>query len=311
MQLSVVIPAYDEVLNIPYTINEILEVLKKMKFEANYEIIVVDDHSTDDTFLKVSELRNPQIKCMRLSKRSGSHIALRAGIKSAKGDYVLIFSADGQHDPACLPEMIEKLRIGANVVWAYRKNRKNELWVLRKFAELFYKTLIWMGGVENKAIDMSRADFFMIDKKVIDAINSFDEQHIAIFGLIVWVGFKHDFIVYERRLRRSGKSKWSFKRRLSIAMDWILSFSGLPLKLMIVVGTMFALFSFIYGIIVIVNALVGRPIQGWSSLMVVLLLIGGIQMIMFGIMGEYIWRNLQESRKRRLYFIESSTEQVS
>ncbi len=308
--LTIIIPAYNESPNILQTINEILDVLGKTEFALKYEFIVVDDHSSDDTFLKVRQQGDPRLKCIRLSRRGGSHTAIRAGMKLAKGDYVLCVSADGQDDPSCLPVMIEKLKSGTDVVWAYRKNRKNESWVLKKTAELFYKILIWVSGVENRMIDLSRADFFILNKKVIDAVNSCEEHYTSVFGLILWTGFQHDSVVYDRRLRRSGKTKWNFSRKLGLAMDWILSFSGLPLKMMTVVGVIFALFSFIYGIIVVVNVFVGRPVEGWSSLMVALLLIGGIQMIMFGVMGEYLWRNLQESRKRKLYFIESSTEKV-
>lgn len=304
---TVIIPAFNEDNNISQTIDEVLDVLSKTDFLDNYEIIVVDDHSTDGTFAKVAQRNNHRIKCIRLSKRSGSHTALRAGIKLAQGEYVLCIPADGQYDSPSLLKMIEKSRSGVNVVWAYRENRKNESLVLRKTAEIFYKVLIWMGGIENSEIDLSRADFFLVDRKVIDAINTCEEHYTSVFGLIMWAGFKHGVVSYNRRLRRSGKSKWNLSRRIGLAVDWIISFSGAPLKVMTLVGFIFAVSSFIYGIFVMINALRGHSVEGWSSLMFVLLFSGGIQMIMFGVIGEYIWRNLQESRRRKLYFIEQST----
>lgn len=307
MSLSVVIPAFNEALNIVSTVQEAANVIRATRFVSDYEFIVVDDHSSDATFQAVSDMNDPKVKCIRLSRRCGSHTALRAGMSISKGDYVLVISADGQDDPNTLGVMIDKLDSGANVVWAYRKNRESESWLVRKTAEAFYGFLSWIGGTSDASVDLSQAGFFILDSKVKVAINSCKEQFTALFGLILWSGFRHDHVYYDRRARKFGKSKWNFKRRLDIAKDWIVAFSGVPLRLMTFLGSIFAFGSFIYGILVVRNFFTGRPIEGWSSLMVVVLLIGGIQMIMLGVIGEYLWHTLQESRQRPLYFIERQT----
>lgn len=307
--LSMVIPAYNEAANIETTINEIINALSTTPYHENYEIIVVDDHSDDHTYQVVAEMDNLHVHCLRLSRRSGSHTALRAGLTHAKGEGVICISADGQDTPTAIPKMIQKWHDGNHIVWALRHIRE-ETWQVKFFAMLFYKLLTILTSNSSNEIDLSRADFYLLDRRVIDAINVSQERNTSLFGLIVWSGFQQEFVEYERRARRSGKSKWNFKSRFRLASDWIIAFSGLPLKLMTITGFMVASLGFLYTIFLIINALVGNPAEGWSSVMVAILVLGGLQMLMFGIMGEYIWRNLDESRKRPLYFIEKSTKWI-
>lgn len=307
MKISIVVAAYNESGNIKATIQEFFSVLNKISDIEGIEIIVVDDHSRDNTFGLIKEMNDPRVKSLRLSRRCGSHIALRAGIKEATGSAVLCISADGQDDPNCFKEMLEKWRSGVSVVWALRKIRKGEPWYIRKPAELFFKLLLWLLNKEKIGIDLFRADFFLLDRSVVNAINACPERNTSLFGLILWLGFKQDSIEYNRRIRLSGSSKWSFRSRFNLAKDWIIAFSGLPLKIMPVFGFFVALSGFLYALYVILNAYLGNPIAGWSSIMVAVLFLGGVQMIMLGIAGEYLWRNLDESRKRPLYFIEKKT----
>ena len=304
--LSIVIPAYNESLNIKATILELINVLSETEFSSKYEIIVVDDHSYDSTFQEVKSFNSRKIKCIRLSRRSGSHIALRAGMFQAKGDIVICISADGQDNPNIFEKLIKKWKEGNNIVWALRYNRREPL-LIKNFAIVFYKILQLLTNIKDNKIDLSRADFYLLDKKVIDAINSCGERNTSLFGLINWFGFRQDYVKYERRERRSGKSKWSFRSRFRLAKDWIVAFSGLPLKLMSIIGFIVSSIGFLYGIIVLLNAISGNPIQGWTSTILIILILGGLQMIMLGIIGEYLWRNLDETRKRPLYFIEDST----
>lgn len=311
MQLSVVIPAYNESLNIRETIKELTHILNNVNLIKKYEIIVVDDHSSDNTFGIVSKVNDRRIMCLRLSRRCGSHIALRAGMAYATGSAVLCISADGQDDPSCIGDMVSKWRKGTKVIWALRKSRGHEPWYIRKPAQAFYRLMFWLSGAEYKKIDLSRAAFFLLDKSVVNAMNSCPEKNTSVFGLIVWLGFSQDFVEYEQRLRRFGKSKWTLRSRLRLAKDWVVAFSGIPLKLMSLFGIFFAILGFIYGIYLVIKAISGNPPVGWSSIMVAILVLGGIQMIMLGIVGEYLWRNLDESRKRPLYFIERKTENSS
>lgn len=307
MNISVVVPAYNEKGNIKNTVEELLSVFKSISEIDKFEIIVVDDHSSDNTFEVIKNINDPKIKCLRLSRRCGSHIALRAGVKESIGDVILCVSADGQDDPSCLKKMLDKWRSGNKIIWAFRRNRENEPWYIKKPARLFYKLLDYINRDAANSIDLSRADFCLLDRVVVNALNKCPEKNTSFFGLISWLGFKQDFVEYQRRIRRCGSSKWNLISRIRLALDWLIAFSGLPLKLISITGITVASFGFLYSIYIIINAIKGIPIPGWASIMVVILVIGGIQMIMLGVIGEYLWRNIEESRKRPLYFIEKDT----
>lgn len=299
--ISVVIPAYNEANNIEITLQEIIAHLKSEPFE----IIVVDDHSSDNTLEKVENLHHPQIKGIRLSKRSGSNTAIRAGLREAQGEAILCLSADGQDDPATLSAMVQKWKEGCDVVWALRYSRKEEPWHIKVPAQFFYFILKWMSKENLEQVELSRADFYLLDRKAAQAINSCHERNTSLLGLIAWSGFKQGFVEYERRARRSGQSKWNFKSRLNLAEDWIVSFSGFPLKFMIWLGSLIALFGFGYAIFILFFHLkYGHPVEGWASLMIAVLILGGLNLTLLGVIGDYLWRNLEESRKRPLYFIE-------
>ncbi len=312
-KISVVIPAYNEVNLIVETVKEVVSELNNLSLPG-YEVIVVDDGSYDATFDLIKKLANPRVRCIRLSRNSGSHIALRAGLAEAKGDAVLCISADGQDDSGCLREMLELWRKGNKIIWALRRSRNNESWFIRVSAKLFYSFLLWLVGARNISVDLSRADFCLIDRKVADAINACPERNTSLFGLIAWLGFSQGSVEYDRRPRKDGHSKWSFRNRVRLAKDWIIAFSGLPLKIVSIIGFFFAALGLIYATYVALKALFVYPalgwssIPGWSSTIVIILILGGIQMIILGVIGEYLWRNLDESRRRPLYFIEATTE---
>lgn len=310
MKLSVVIPAYNESQNIRPTIEELLSVTDKTPAIDDVQIIVVDDHSTDNTFDVISQINDTRVSCIRLSRRSGGQMAVRAGTREADGDAILFICADGQEDPSCIPAMLEKWRSGVKVVWALRENRERESKRIRIPALLFYRFMNWLSGKENTTVDFYNADFWLFDRISADAFNACTETNASISGLIEWLGFKQDFVTYTRRNRRYGKSKWNFRSRLHSAKDFIIAFSGLPLKLMPLLGLFIAVLGFIFAVFIIVNYFTGNPMGGWSTIMVAILFLGGIQMIMLGIMGEYLWRNLEESRKRPLFFIEKRTTDI-
>ncbi len=306
--LSVVIPAYNEEENITHTLEEILQVIDTIPYINNFQIIVVDDHSSDNTFDIISQTKKPEIICLRLSRRSGSMTALRAGIAEAKGDVVVCISADGQDDASSLKRMLNKWQNGADIVWALRKKRDNERTDILILSKLFYRMLKWLIASNDSSIDMSNADYCLLDKRVVDAVNSCHEKNTSLFGLISWLGFNQDFVEYDRRERKRGVSKWNFRSRLNYAKDWIVAFSGLPLKLMAVVGFIISIIGFLYAALIVYLALFSAmPVRGWPTTMVVILITGGIQMIMLGTIGEYLWRNLDESRNRPLYLIEKRT----
>ncbi|MBT6050249.1 MAG: glycosyltransferase [Candidatus Scalindua sp.] len=306
MNISVLIPAYNESDNIKHTIESVLAISRKIGKIDETQIIVIDDHSSDNTY-EIAKKMN--VSCLRLSRRSGFHVAVRAGMMNVKGELALYISADGQEDISCLPEMLKKWRKGVQIIWAMRKDRDNESWYIRIPATLFYRILHHLLEDKNSHVNIEKSDFALLDRKVVDAINSCTERSTSFHGLLSWLGFRQDFVEYDRQERLSGKSKWSLRSRLRLAKDWIIAFSGLPLKLMTVVGFIVAFLGFLYALYLIVNFFLNIPPEGWSSLMVVILILGGMQMVMFGIVGEYLWRNLDEVRKRPLYFIEKSTDE--
>ena len=307
MKLSIVIPAYNEADNILSTLEKLATVLAEASdLVTDHEILVIDDHSSDGTFALLAGHPDKRLRTFRLSRRSGSHTALRVGLDHAEGDAVLCMSADGQDAPEAIPEMLNKWRTGKHIVWALRRNRQDEPLLLRWTATLFYKILTFFGEVRSE-IDLSRADFYLLDKKVVAAVTSCKERNTSLFGLIVWLGFAQDSVEYDRRQRTAGRSKWNFRSRMDLAKNWIIAFSGLPLRLITLTGSIVACLGFLYAMVILVrNLFYGSPMLGWPSVMTAILVLGGAQMIMLGIIGEYLWRNLDESRKRPIYFIEQS-----
>ena len=305
MKLSVVIPAHNEEANIRTSIDELLKIIAAINSVNDFNIIVVDDHSDDDTYGVVTRIGNPRVWCIRLSRPSGSHTSLRAGIRESAGDAVLCISADGQDNPSCLSEMLQKLERGSNIVWALRTSRKDEQFFIRGPATLFYKLLFTVLNRRQDGIDLSGASFFIFDSAVAGAINSCPERNTSLFGLIAWLGFKQDFVNFQKRERLSGKSKWNLKSRFRLAKDWIIAFSGLPLKIASLTGIFISMLGAIGALFIILRKLFyGYAVMGWPSTAVLILILGGIQLVMLGLIGEYLWQNLDESRKRPLYFIE-------
>ena len=309
-QVTVVIPAYNEALNIVETVANIARVMAELGRDG-YEIIVVDDHSSDGTFEFTSSLTENCVRSIRLSKRSGSHVAIRAGLMHANGDAIICMSADGQDNPLAICDMVNQWKNGAQIVWALRRNRNDESRLARSFAKTFYWLLNSLSDTGQVDIDLSKADFYLLDRAVVQALNCCTERNTSLFGLVAWLGFRQVAIEYDRLPRRHGQSKWRFRSRLRLAKDWIIGFSGMPLKLMVHFGGCFVLMGFCYAGLVSYRALTGVPPQGWSSLMVAVLVVGGLQIAMLGIMGEYLWRSLDEVRKRPLYFVERASGPAS
>ncbi|MFN5712177.1 MAG: glycosyltransferase [Bacteroidota bacterium] len=307
MKLQVVIPAHNEQENIVRVIDELIDKISKIDLITSYNIVVVDDHSSDSTFSKVKALNQPHVKCIRLSRRSGSHTAIRAGLQQSTGDVTLCISADGQDNCNILGEMILKIKEGSNIVWGLRKKRDEDF-----RSELFARWFYFVLGLltkNNKDIDYSRADYYLMDKRVLNSINSCNEKNTSLFGLLIWIGFNQTYVEYDRRERLSGNSKWNFNSRVKLAKDWIFSFSGVPIKLISWLGYLSAGVGIIYSIILFIWALLGKTSPGWAENAITILIVSGIQMLMLGIVADYVLRNLDESRNRPLYFIEKESNE--
>lgn len=309
MKISVVIPAYNESENINTTIDEFTIILEQTSTE--HEIIVVDDHSDDDTYEKAASHRTRNCKVIRLSRRSGSHVAIRAGLLYASGDCVLVISADGQEPAKTLEIMLLKWKEGNQIIWALRNSRNDEGLLSRIFAFTFYKTLTALSEMPS-SINLARADFYLLDRAVVNALNQCSERNTSLFGLIVWIGFKQTSVNYERLPRRFGESGWSLHARLRLAKDWIIAFSSLPLRAITYLGFLIASIGFIYATMIIINSIAyGTATQGWASMITTGLILGGAQMIMLGIIGEYLARCFDETRRRPVFFVEESTQNLN
>jgi dolichol-phosphate mannosyltransferase len=301
--VSIVTPAFNEAENLPELYKRLLAVMEQADVE--WEWIVIDDHSTDDTFAVLRRLtdQDPRIRGLRFSRNFGSHMAITCGLNQANGDCALVMAADLQDPPEELPPLLAEWRAGAQVVWAARASREGE-----KASTLVFSRLYWMimnNVVGTKQIPVTGADFFLLDRVVVDAFLQFKESNVSVVALITWMGFKQTTIKYHKQARMSGHSGWTLGKKVKIVLDSVMSFSYLPIRLMTLVGFAAAAAGLIYGGLVVGLALFGTPIQGWSSLMIAVLFFGGVQMIMMGVLGEYLWRTLTEARQRPRYIIEA------
>ena len=308
--LSIVTPAYNEADNLPRLYERLSDTLDSL--DLDWEWVIIDDHSNDDTFDVIEKLvkQDPRVRGYRFTRNFGAHMAITCGMHQVRGNCAAIMAADLQDPPETLPDLLAKWQAGAQVVWAVRASREGEKASKVGFARLYY----WLMRRVVKMEDMpaTGADFFLIDRQVIWALKQFNESNTSLLALITWMGFQQDTITYDKQARLHGNSGWSLEKKLKLVVDSITSFTYFPIRMMSYVGFLVALIGFLYAGIVVVNAIAGRAVEGWSSLMVVVLVVGGFQMVMMGVLGEYLWRTLDESRRRPRYIIEAVlSEEVS
>jgi glycosyltransferase involved in cell wall biosynthesis len=304
--LSIVTPAYNEANNLPLLYEKLVQVLSCL--DLDWEWIIIDDHSTDNTFNVISEITrsDSRVRGFRFSRNFGSHKAITCGFQQVRGDCAVVMAADLQDPPETLPALLEKWRTGARVVWAVRERREGEKFSTIGFARLYYFIMRQIVGIRE--MPETGADFFLIDNQVVKALRRYPESNVSLIVLITWMGFRQTSILYTKKARLYGHSGWNLNKKLKLIVDSVTSFTYLPIRLMSYLGIIVAFIGFLYAGFVIGNAYLGHPNQGWSSLMVVILVVGGIQMLMMGILGEYLWRALDEARQRPHYLIEAVTE---
>ncbi|MBM4135408.1 MAG: glycosyltransferase family 2 protein [Nitrospira sp.] len=297
--ISVIIPSYNEEENIPALYTRLKGIADSSTH--HFEFIFIDDGSSDNSFNLLQELsaKDNRIKALRFSRNFGSHAGCMAGLIHSKGDAVTFISADLQDPPELILQLIEQWASGYDVVIGVRKWEKQ---TGRFFPSLYYH-LVRRFALKN--MPRMGTDVFLIDRKVVNAIKDMKEKNTSIFGLILWSGFHQTVISYEKGMRYKGLSKWTLGKKIKLFIDTFVSFSYFPISLISVAGILLAFFGFIYAIVVIINRLFfAQAIEGWASLMVVLLLVSGVQLLMLGILGEYLWRNFDESRKRPVFIID-------
>lgn len=300
--LSIITPCYNEEATIHYFYEETKKYLDTMDVE--YEIIFVNDGSKDKTIeecLKVKE-KDQNVKILNFSRNFGKEAAMYAGLNEAKGDLVVIMDTDLQDPPKLLPEMYNILQSNEyDSVATYRVNRKGEPPIRSFFARMFYKMINKMIDVE--IVDGAR-DYRMMKRTMVDAIISMNEYHRFSKGIFAWVGFNTKYLEYENVERVAGETKWSFWKLFKYAIDGIVGFTTLPLRLATFTGIAVSMFGFLYMLYIVVKALVfGDPVAGFPSLIVIITLLGGIQLLFLGIIGEYLAKTYMETKKRPIYII--------
>lgn len=302
--ISIIVPVLNEEGNILELTNRLIELTKKYK---NYEIIYVDDGSSDNSLDIIKNLRktNKHIHYLSFSRNFGHQNALKAGIDCATGDCVISIDGDLQHPPELIPVMIEKWKEGFDVVYTLRKDYPKIPLLKKITTRLFYKI---MNKFSDISIDQGTADFRLLDKKIVDILRTMNEKFLFFRGMIRWLGFKQTSIEYVPDERYHGRSKYSAIKMMRLAITGITSFSVRPLRISTMVGSLIALVAFIYGIYALyIKLFTNKSVQGWTSVLVTVTFIGGIQLIMIGILGEYLGKLFIESKKRPNYIIKESS----
>ncbi len=301
-ELSVVAPMYNEEDNIAAFFAALMPVLEGLGL--SYEVICVDDGSTDSTLEKVMAVRarEGRVKVVSLSRNFGKDMALSAGLDHASGDAVVPIDTDLQDPPELIAEMIATWRQGYDVVYAVRASRRHSDSALKRgSASLFYRTF---NLLVDTNIPRDTGDFRLMDRAVVEALRQLPERTRFMKGLFSWVGFRQTGIAYERKARHAGDTKWSWWRLWNFALDGITSFSTLPLRFWAYLGLVISALSFVYLVILIIRVLIsGIDVPGYASLMVVVLFLGGLQMLTLGIFGEYLGRLFDEVKGRPLYIV--------
>ena len=303
-KISIVIPVYNEekVLEISY--NKIRNILENIQ-KYDYEIIFINDGSKDNTLSILERIsnENEKVKILSFSRNFGQEAALTAGLKCVSGDAIVIIDADLQDPPELITEMLSLWEQGNEVIYGKRKRRKGESAFKLLSAKMFYKTLNALSDVE---IPKDTGDFRLVDRKVVDVINSMPEHNKFLRGLFSWVGFKQYAYEYKRDERAAGNSKYPFKKMWKLATDGIISFSTKPLKLVGGLGIM----TIVLSICILIYSLISFALKlnnltpGWTSIMVAITLFSGVQLLSIWIMSEYISRIYDETRKRPEYIID-------
>lgn len=308
--ITLLIPAYNEQ-EVLEPLFERLDTLAKSTKHYRFEFLFVNDGSRDDTLeiIKQRAEKDSRISYINLSRNFGKEIAMIAGIDHVKGDAMVILDADLQDPPELIPEMIAYWEEGYDDVYARRNSREGETWMKKRTSSWYYKLL---QSSTNIPIQIDTGDFRLLDRRCIDALKQFRESQRNTKAMFSWIGYRKKEIFYNRDPRIAGTTKWNYRKLVNLAIDGITSFTTAPLRIATISGLGISLLAFCYILYLVIRPLFGVPTgAGYSSLMAVILFIGGIQMLFLGIIGEYIGRIFVEVKQRPLYLIEEYHESTA
>ncbi len=306
VKISIVVPAFNEAENIPLLTKRLLSLFPP---ESPIEIIYVDDGSRDETLTVIKQLSSkyPEVQYVSFSRNFGHQYALRAGLAYASGDAVISMDADMQHPPELIPDLLQKWKEGYDIVYTQRLENKNQGWFKRKTSNLYYKVLNFMTSV---AVPRGAADFRLLDRKVVDILNKSPERDLFLRGYITWMGFKQIGIPYQVGKRHAGQSSYTLTRMIRLAWMGITSFGIMPLRLASVLGFLTTFIGFLYALYVVYMKIFTNSfvVSGWTSVLVSVLIIGGIQLIIMGIIGEYLGLIYMETKQRPNYIVRETSK---
>jgi glycosyltransferase involved in cell wall biosynthesis len=294
--VSVVVPVYFNADTLPALV-ERLEAVARSLPETSFEFVFIDDHSGDESFSILKDLcaKDRRVRTVRLSRNFGSNAAILAGLSHSQGNCIVILSADLQDPPEKIPEMLEAHGRGAEVVLLARRRREDPL-LTRLFASIFNRLFRL---VVFRTFPKNGFDFMLLSRRVAQHIVAMGEKNSYVFGQTLWLGFDPVVISYDRARRLSGTSRWTLLKKIKYFIDAFTAFSYFPIRAASVVGFLLAIVGFLYaGLVLLLRITHAIPVQGFSALMIVVLITSGTQLIVTGMIGEYIWRVLEESRKR-------------
>ena len=306
-KLTVVVPAYNEsegLRDFHARLAAVLDGLQSGSAALETEVLYVDDGSRDDTWEVMRALRDAdaRVSTLRLSRNFGKELALTAGLDHVDADAAIVIDADLQDPPELIPTFVAHWREGYDVVYGTRATRAGESGFKKLTASTFYRV---MERLSQTPIPRDTGDFRLLSRRALDALKQVRERQRFMKGLFTWVGYRQLAVVYDRDRRHAGETKWNYWRLWNFAIDGITSFSGAPLKLATYIGLVTAAFAFVFGLWVLAKALLfGDPVRGYPSLMVIVLFLGGVQLVALGVIGEYLGRLYVESKQRPLYLVD-------
>ncbi len=307
IELSIVVPIYNEQDNLLLLNGRLLAVLEKLS--VSHEIIYVNDGSRDNSIKIIKEiaLEFPNVKYIDFSRNFGHQIAVTAGLELSAGESIVIIDGDLQDPPELIEELYQKKKEGFEVVYARRKKRKGESVMKKMTASLFYRILKNITSID---IPVDTGDFRIIDRKIVDVLKQMPEYHRYIRGQISWIGFNQSYVEYNRNERNSGETGYSYRKMFRFALDGITSFSDFPLKLATFLGFVVSIVAFVVLLFTLFNRFFTENfVTGWTSIIISILFLGGIQLLSLGIIGEYIGRINTQVKRRPLYIIKETNIQ--
>lgn len=303
--LSIIVPVFNEEESLDALMERLVPVVDSLESRFRVELLFVDDGSVDRSFAVLERIAatNDRVRALRLSRNFGSHLAITAGLEDARGDAAIILPADLQEPPESIPEFVREWEAGHEIVWGIRAKRADRRSSDALFSR-FFTALTRSGEAMSGYPREGPSAFMLVDRAVIEAIRGFHERNRMILGMIAWTGFNGTTIEYEQVPRNAGTSGWSLARKIKLTIDALVSFSYAPIRVASLIGVLLAFAAFVFAGVTVVLAIAGvMTVAGFPTLLAVILFLGGLQMLFLGILGEYLWRALDEARARPTYIV--------